>query len=68
MLYSVRPHNGSVRPLLGALVGEDVPLGAVEKGLLARVDSLEAGVVSGWACVRGKGPGLPLTVSAWAAV
>ena len=51
-----------MKDLEGPLIQEDVPIGLVDKALLGRIDRLEAGTVSGWACIRDKVKESPLEV------
>lgn len=53
--YSVRPgaslYNST---LVGPKVKDDVPEGLVHTALLAHVDEIKDGFVSGWACIPGQ--------------
>lgn len=62
LFYSIRPDAGVTRPLAGPGLPDSPPTVAVsDDRLLGQLDWVEAGVISGWACVRGN-PGQTLKV------
>ena len=62
LFYSIRPDAGVRRPLVGSGLAKSPPTVAVgDDQLLGQLDWVEAGVISGWACVRSN-PGQKLKV------
>lgn len=57
LYYSVRstPSGGPrAPPLTGPKVESDLPTEDWDERLLGQIDNVEAGTVSGWACLRGQ--------------
>ncbi len=57
LYYSVRstPSGGPrAPPLTGPKIESDLPTQEWDERLLGQIDSVEAGTVSGWACLRGQ--------------
>lgn len=57
LYYSVRstPSGGPhAPPLTGPKIENDLPTQEWDERLLGQIDSVEAGTVSGWACLRGQ--------------
>lgn len=57
LYYSVRstPSGGPrASPLTGPKVESDLPTEDWDERLLGQIDNVEAGTVSGWACLRGQ--------------
>ena len=66
LYYSVRstPSGGPrASPLTGPKIENDLPTQEWDERLLGQIDNVEAGTVSGWACLRGQ-LAQPLQVSA----
>lgn len=65
LYYSVRstPSGGPrAPPLTGPKIESDLPTQAWDDRLLGQIDSVEAGIVSGWACLKGQQSPSPLEV------
>lgn len=54
LFYSIRASTGVSGPLKGRDLADSPPsVAASDEALLGQLEWVEAGVVSGWACVRG---------------
>jgi hypothetical protein len=63
LFYSIRRTSGDVAPLRGPRLERGLPIAAKhDVQLLGQIDWVEAGNVSGWACVRDSPSTRPLQV------
>ncbi|KAK9817855.1 hypothetical protein WJX72_003172 [[Myrmecia] bisecta] len=64
LYYSIRPGAGPATPLEGKALTASLPTQQFDDKLLGQIDGVEAGQVTGWACVRGQ-LGSPLQVEVY---
>ena len=62
-MSSRRQDAGAARSLTGPTLTSAPPVRRIDENLLGQVDAVEAGEVSGWACLRGAISVQPLQVS-----
>lgn len=62
LFYSIRSGAGPASPLQGSRLEDDgIPIQPLNDHLLGQIDSIEAGEMTGWACMKGY-MGKPLQV------